>query len=91
MKNYEAHEPCVACLKEGEGMVTFHHIFTRKVYPEFAQEKWNMIPVCQLHHNLFHSKGNSFMANNYRSIETWMKRNGWFFDPTIKKWRRDGF
>lgn len=94
--NYEANEPCTACLKEGEGMVTYHHIFTRKVYPEFAEESWNKIPVCKDHHGPgsgkgFHDHGTQWMAENFPPIKKWLHSNGWFFCTIAKKWRREGF
>lgn len=90
-KNFEAHEPCVCCKKEGDGMVTFHHLFTRKVYPEFTQEPWNMIPVCQKCHNEFHSKGTPFMSEKYPSVKDWLLKNDWFFCEFVRKYRREGF
>lgn len=94
-KNFEADEPCIVCRKEGKGMVTYHHLFTQKVYPEFSHFKWNQIPVCMDHHNLdgqsFHSKGTVYMADNFPAVKKWLLDYGWFFCEFVKKYRRDGF
>lgn len=89
--SFESKEPCVVCNREGEGFVCSHHLFTRKVYPEFQHEEWNKIPVCQRCHNQFHNKGTSWMANKYLSVHLWLIRNDWFFCEYVNKWRREGF
>ena len=89
--NNEADEPCIVCGKEGEGLVTYHHLFTQKVYPEFAHHEWNRIPVCQKHHNEFHAKGTVHMAEKYLKVHLWLIKREWFYCETVKKWRRDGF
>ena len=91
MKNYEAHEPCTVCRLEGEGMVCFHHLFTKRVYPEFAECIWNLIPVCKRHHNEFHDNGTTHMAEKYLPVHLWLLKNDWFFDDYVEKWRRRGF
>lgn len=90
-KNYESLYPCVCCGIEGEGVVTYHHIFTQKVYPEFKDEIWNQVSVCQKHHNMAHQKGHIFMADSFPGFKKWLDQNGWFLCPTVKKFRREGF
>ena len=94
-KTYESNEPCVCCGLEGEGLVTYHHLFTRKVYPEFAEFSWNKIPVCLNHHTKgvdnFHSKGTVHMAERFPSVKNWLISNNWFFCDFVKKYRRNGF
>lgn len=89
--NFEANCACVVCHKLGPGLVTYHHLFTRKVYPEFQKEKWNQIPVCQGCHNKFHNKGTNYMAEKFLTVHLWLVRHEWFFCDYVKKWRRDGF
>lgn len=89
--NYKSDEPCVACGHHQEDEQCYHHLFTRKVYPEFAKLKWNQISVCQSCHNLFHSRGIAYMAETFRSVNDWLHNNDWFLCPAIKKWRRVGF
>jgi len=52
-------------------------LYTRKVWPEYSEAPWNMIPVCQSCHCLFHSIGNQGMMRKYISVRTWMELNGW--------------
>ena len=75
--SFESEHPCVVCGISGEGLVTGHHLYSRKAFPEFARFHWNMIPVCQLHHNMFHSAGNITMAQNYKSVSDWLELNRW--------------
>lgn len=89
--NYQSDEPCVACGEAGESRVCYHHLFTRKVYPEFAGNDWNKIPVCQGHHNEFHSKGIVHMSEKYIEVMRWLYKNDWFFCEVVKKFRREGF
>jgi len=75
--NYQAAVPCVVCGKSGAGMVCYHHVYTRKAYPEFSDETWNLIPVCLWHHNEAHRIGNVSMARKYESFNNWLIQNGW--------------
>lgn len=84
--SYESQKPCVCCGRSGEGLVCFHHLYTRKTYPEFSQKEWNQIPVCQEHHNQFHSKGNDYMASTYPSVSRWLEENNWMRLDSLKKW-----
>lgn len=77
MKNYKSDKPCIVCGESRDGYVTYHHIYTRKAFPEFESSTWNMIPVCQPCHNLFHSHGNQTMMQKFISVRTWMELNGW--------------
>jgi hypothetical protein len=87
--NWSSNEPCVCCGLQDEQRVCFHHLLTRKTYAEYQDEKWNKIPVCQPAHNLFHSKGPGWMADNFPNVERWLIKNGWFrADQHVKqrKW-----
>jgi 5-methylcytosine-specific restriction endonuclease McrA len=77
MKNYKSDQPCIVCEESRDGYVTFHHIYSRKAFPEYSNAPWNIIPVCQPCHNLFHSQGNQSMMKKYISVRTWMELNGW--------------
>lgn len=90
-KTYEAHHlPCTVCMMEGSGMVTFHHIKTRKAYPQLENKAWNMIPVCAWCHVEFHQKGLSFMAKEYAHVRIWLERNKWRYEKKIGKWFHEG-
>lgn len=74
---YKSDQPCVVCSEGRENYVTLHHIYSRKAFPEFASSTWNMIPVCQYCHDLFHSKGDKTMMEKFISVRRWMELNGW--------------
>lgn len=86
-KNFQTFDPCVCCGRVFEGGNCFHHLMTRKAYPEHSQKRWNMIPVCQVHHNEFHAKGTGIMSVKYPGVYDFLDNNGWEIDNTIRKWR----
>lgn len=75
--SYKSDMPCVCCGRQDENSVCFHHIATRKAFPEHSEAHWNKISVCQAHHNEFHSYGTAKMSRLYRSVEAWLFVNGW--------------
>lgn len=85
-KNYQTDNPCCICGIQSDGMVTFHHIKTRGSGGEDVY--WNMMPLCQCHHNEIHQKGTSHMAIKYNSIMKWLICNDWIFSNQSKKWVR---
>lgn len=87
--SYKSNEPCICCGHELDGEVCYHHLFTRKAYPNHAEKKWNMIPVCLSHHSEFHNKGITYMAVKYKTVMEWLKNNQWFFCKTFNKWRNN--
>jgi hypothetical protein len=77
-KNFEAHgHTCVVCGKQGEGLICWHHLHTRKSRPDLVDEPNNKIAVCQNDHNLFHAKGTDYMAENYPTVKKWLINRGW--------------
>lgn len=86
MENFEAHMPCCACGKSGEGMVTFHHVYSQKAYPEFKLSKFNLMPLCKYHHTMIHTKSMTYVADNYPGVLDFLKRNEWEFLPDFRKW-----
>lgn len=88
IKNYKSNESCVVCGESREGYVTFHHIYTRKAWPEYSEKKWNLISVCQHHHNIFHSKPLSYMIDNYSTVKEWLLINDWY-DSKFNGWVHD--
>lgn len=71
---------CLICRKLAE----IHHIKTRG--SGGSDEPYNLVPLCREHHTEIHTKGNSFMANKYKSFKDFLEANGWeFFN---EKWRR---
>lgn len=86
MKNFESNLPCVCCGKNGKGQVTFHHLKTRKSYSDFVYKEWNLLPLCQYHHNEAHQKGLNYMASNYTGVKRFLILNEWEFDNYSNKW-----
>jgi hypothetical protein len=77
-KNFEAHgHACIVCRKQGEGLVCWHHLLTRKARPDLVNEPRNKIPVCQNCHNVFHQKGTDHMAKTIPQVESWLTNRGW--------------
>lgn len=87
--SYESIEPCIVCGMNYSKMVCYHHIYTRKARPEFENEDWNKIPVCQKHHNEFHSKGTHYMSQKYDSVAKWLKMYDWNYDSFLLKWTHE--
>ena len=87
MKNYESKEPCVCCNLIGRGSVTYHHIMSRKAYPEYKEDRVNMLPLCLSHHNMIHNKGLDYMANKFSSVKKWLEKHNWEYNESLKKWR----
>lgn len=82
--NYKTSEPCTACGLTSDSMVCYHHIKTRKAYPEYASEKRNMMPLCHTHHAMIHSIGITEMASRFTNVKKFLENNGFYFDT---KWR----
>lgn len=86
-KNYKADEPCLVCLKEEENTVCFHHIKTRK--SGGTDDAWNLMPLCQEHHNAVHAKGLSLFSALYVQVAKWLLRNSWVYESHENKWRHE--
>jgi len=74
---WQTDELCVACGAWTENGNCFHHLITRRSNPELQNEKFNLIPVCQRCHNMFHVKGVSEMAKRFYSVRVWLEGSGW--------------
>lgn len=88
MKNFQSNNPCIVCGLNKSGMVTFHHIYTQKAYPEYKCSTWNLLPVCKQHHNEIHNKGTNSFCEKYPQVKEWMIENGWVY--IMGKWIFDG-
>jgi 5-methylcytosine-specific restriction endonuclease McrA len=77
MKNYKSDKPCIVCGECRDGYVCYHHIYSRKAFPEFKSSTWNMMPLCQKHHNEAHAMSDSKFAAKYKSVSDWLELNGW--------------
>lgn len=86
MKNFESNLLCVCCGKQGKGKCCFHHLKTKKAFPEYKHKEWNLVSVCQKCHNLFHQKGLNYMASNYTGVKRFLVLNEWEFDSYSNKW-----
>jgi len=67
-------------------MVTYHHILTRKAYPEFKDEAWNKMPLCFKCHELVHKKGLDHLSN-HNQVKYWLESNHWYKCDFTGKWR----
>lgn len=88
MRNYKSDKPCIVCGESRDCYVCLHHLYTRKSFPEYADEPWNLIPVCQREHNLFHAKPLSYMVDKYPSVKEWLINNGWYYSE-LNGWIHD--
>ncbi len=90
-KTFEAHgHACVICWAQGEGLVTWHHLYTKAAFPEYKNASFNLIPVCQMCHLQFHAKGTAHMAEKFSRVKDWLCRRGWVYDSFAKKWTHGG-
>lgn len=89
MKNYKSEKPCIICGQNQDGMVTYHHIYTRKAYPQHRDKKWNLMPLCFNHHSEIHTVGTNKFAQKYVSANEWLKNNGWNFRLSGKVFHED--
>jgi 5-methylcytosine-specific restriction endonuclease McrA len=78
LKNFKSDQPCVRCGLSGDGYVTYHHIYTKKAYPEHKEAEWNLMPLCQLCHNKIHAKGDLHFFRLSAQIMEWMLSHGWY-------------
>ena len=83
-KNYQSHLPCLSC-----GTVSvdrcFHHLIARK-REKPIDEHWNLLSVCQLHHNEVHQIGLTAFSKKYPMVKEWLIKNGWELDEFRGKW-----
>ena len=85
MKNYQADVPCIVCGWRVGGMVTFHHVYTRKTYPEYSEAEFNLMPLCAWHHVETHNIGTVSFSKKYESVNNFLIKNGW--ELIAGKWR----
>lgn len=86
--SWESLEPCCACGVTGSGMVCYHHELSRKAYPEHALSRWNLMPLCFIHHTQIHSMGTTRLSEKFPGIRNWLLKNGWEFNG--RKWENPG-
>lgn len=77
MKNYQSNSPCIICGLNQSGMVTFHHIKTRK--SGGTDESHNLMSLCLWHHNEIHSSGLASFSKKYHQAKNFLISNGWEF------------
>ena len=75
------------CILTGFCGATLHHLYTQGSRPDLRNEEWNLIPVIQLYHDLFHKRGTAYMAKSFPSVRYWLLDKGWEFDEFSGKWR----
>ena len=87
--SFESNKPCVACRHDLPGETCYHHLYTKKAWPQFKDESWNLISVCRKCHNEFHSLGTNYMSKKKRAVENWLIHNGWYICETQNRWKHD--
>jgi len=75
---------CVACGREG---VSLHHVKTRGAGG--TNDDFNLMPLCQAHHNQVHAVGLSRVAEIYYGIIEWLESNNWKYDKYVARWLHD--
>jgi hypothetical protein len=79
--NYRSYQPCIVCGTLSEQRC-YHHVKSRG--SGGSDHPCNMISVCQVHHNMFHNKGNKYMTYTFKGVQQWFQLNGWV--ETEAKW-----
>lgn len=87
MKNYKSDLPCIACGDQGEDRICLHHVKTRG--SGGSDNAWNLMSLCQKHHNEIHQKGTPHFIEKYYKAELWMIASGWKFDEYLRKWTHE--
>ena len=77
-------DPKVRCIACGRMADCFHHVKTQG--SGGPDEHWNLMPLCQAHHNEIHMKGNTIMVQRYPNLGVWLESKAWDFDEYRKKW-----
>jgi 5-methylcytosine-specific restriction endonuclease McrA len=75
--SFESDKPCIICGQNQPKMVTYHHVYRRKTYPEHEWKTWNLMPLCLKHHNEIHATSNRLFASKHRQAQKWFDDNGW--------------
>lgn len=82
---YLSKEPCIVCGEHQENKVCYHHIKTRKAYPELAGNPDNWMSLCLTHHSLIHSMGTTSFVSKFQ-LAKYMIHKGWEYDSFADKW-----
>jgi hypothetical protein len=77
MAKYKSEKPCIICGECRDGYVCYHHVYSRKAFPEYAKSHWNMMPLCQKHDNEAHTMSDGKFAAKYKNVADWLELNGW--------------
>lgn len=83
-RTYKSDLPCVACGAEPEGGATLHHIKTRG--SGGTDEDFNLISLCQIHHNEVHSSGLNSFSKKYKNVKAWLVEHHWYQCELTSKW-----
>ena len=84
--SFQTEEPCAAC-KTVFRQRTYHHVYTQKARPDMRENPNNKMPLCLEHHNMIHSKGTTYMSEQYFGVRIWLHEHKWYFCSVVKKWR----
>ena len=80
------HKNCIVC---GSGFGIHGHHLQSKGSGLGHDVEWNVMPVCQEHHNEFHTKGLKYMSENTSNVMRFLIDNNWGICPLRGKWVHD--
>lgn len=83
MAEYAGEE--IICIVTGAPGSTLHHLTTRGAGG--TDDEWNLLPVCQLIHQMIHNKGLAYCAKKFPAIRDFLIQHDWEYDDFNKKWR----
>ena len=86
MKNYSSNKPCICCGIIGSDIVCYHHIYSKKAFPQYKTEKWNLLSCCLKHHNQIHNSGLVKISDNFPNVKKWLINNEWYRCEISGKW-----
>lgn len=72
--SYKSDKPCVVCGESRDNYVCYHHMVTRGAGG--SDHPFNLMPVCQRHHNEAHSMPLERFTHKY-SLEDFLVMKAW--------------
>lgn len=78
-------QPCVICRSCGGSDP--HHVKSKGSGGDDLDT--NVISLCRKHHTEIHAIGMNRFSEKYVEVSVWLSINGWTFNPSIHKWRRE--
>ena len=86
LKNYKTNKPCLACFINYSEENCLHHVKTRGAGG--CDSEFNLMPLCQTHHNEVHYIGLNKFADYYEDVKAFLINHGYEKDKLTNKWVR---